>query len=263
MGQKTLKKPTVLSITGFALSAVLLTVIQEPFGLSWLAWVAWVPFVLACRDTISTRRLLITAYCVGLCYWVGNMYWLTIVTLPGYITFSFVQAFYWPALAYGVRFIRHKRWPFFLFALILFVGAEAIQGYLFTGFSWYYLAHSQYQNLPLIQICDIYGALGVSILVAMANGLVCDWLLYLQNDKHGLTNVRPCHPLLSRFCYTILTGILIAGSCWYGFFRLSESPAYLTEGPMVGSVQPNVPSHVKEEIENAQEILDDLIRDSR
>ena len=275
MGQKTLKKSTndrsgesshppaahgaatLLSIAGFGLSAGLLTVIQEPFGLSWFAWVAWVPFVLACRDTISTRRLLITAYVVGLCYWVGNMYWLYIVTLPGYITFSFAQAFYWPVLAYGVRFVRQKQWPLFLFAPVLFVGAEAVQGYLYTGFSWYYLAHSQYANLPLIQICDIFGALGVSVLVAMVNGVICDWVLD-HKQKQGLIG-RLTSP---RFYFTILTVLLLAGSCWYGHFRLSETPDYLIEGPLVGAVQPNVPSHVKEEVENAQEILDDLIHNS-
>jgi len=261
-------------MAGFLLSAVLVTLIQEPFGLSWLAWVAWVPFVLACGQGISTRRLLITAYIIGLCYWVGNLYWLYIVTLPGYIMLSFMQTCYWPVMAYCVRFIREKKWPLFIFAPIIFVGAEAVQGYLFTGFSWYHLAHSQYANLRLIQICDIFGALGLSVLIAMVNGVISDWILAPKQQRGGASRPKgePVTPAnckhafgefaLPRFCFTILTGILIAGALWYGHFRLSETPDYLTAGPLVGSVQPNIPSNVKEEIDNGQKILDDMIQNS-
>ncbi|MHC5085737.1 MAG: hypothetical protein ACYSOV_09075 [Planctomycetota bacterium] len=84
-------------------SAVLLSVIHPPLNLSFLAWVAWVPFVLACRPNISARRLMICAYLGGLCFWFGNIYWLMIVSFPGYIAFSIVQAFYWPLLALSIR----------------------------------------------------------------------------------------------------------------------------------------------------------------
>ena len=41
-----MKKKNILIIVSFALSAVLLTVIGQPFDVSFLAWVALVPFVL-------------------------------------------------------------------------------------------------------------------------------------------------------------------------------------------------------------------------
>ncbi len=249
MGKETVKNNIIPTLVGFGLSAILLTVIHAPFDLSFLAWIAWVPFILACRKDLSGRKLLICAYGVGLCYWFGNLYWLSIVTLPGYLCFPFVQALYWPVLAYGVRFVLRKRWPLFITAPILFVGAEAIQGYLGTGFSWYFLAHSQYQNLQLIQICDIFGVVGVSVLIAAANGLAAE-----------------CHRLLKReLSWRIALSVfcaLVLGALYYGSGRLSETPDYQTVGPMLGSVQPNVPAHVKEEIENAQEILDELIASS-
>ena len=231
-------------------SAVLLSVIHPPLNLSFLAWVAWVPFVLACRPDISTRRLMSCAYLAGLCFWFGNIYWLMIVSFPGYIAFSIVQAFYWPLLALSIRFVRQKAWPLLLAAPVIFVGAEAIQGVMFTGFSWYFLAHSQYQHLPLIQICDIFGALGVSVLIAMVNGLTVDWILCKSRAKY--------------YCVlaTITMVFLLAGSCWYGCTRLAQTPKHLTDGPLVGSVQPNVPAYVKEEMDNGQLLLDDLIADS-
>ncbi|OQY05027.1 MAG: apolipoprotein N-acyltransferase [Planctomycetales bacterium 4572_13] len=249
-------------------SAVLLSVIHPPLGLSFLAWVAWVPFILACRADMSVQRLMTCAYLGGLSFWFGNMYWLVIVSFPGYIAFSIVQAFYWPLLALSVRFVLRKQWPMFLAAPLIFVGAEAIQGVMFTGFGWYYLAHSQYQHLPLIQICDIFGTLGVSALIAMVNGLTVDWINKSRaaqaagSEPQGSRVIGRLAP--SRCCWlaTIITAILLAGSSVYGCFRLAQTPKHLTKGPLIGSVQPNVPAYVKEEMDNGQKILDDLIADS-
>jgi apolipoprotein N-acyltransferase len=269
----------------FALSAVLLTVIQAPWNMHFLAWVAWVPFMLACRKEIAAWKLMLAAYLVGLCYWVGNLYWLHIITLTGYLAFGVVQALYWPVLAWMVRFVRRKNFPLFLASPIIFVGAEAWQGVLYTGFCWYYLAHSQYRLLPLIQVCDIFGALGLSAVIALVNGVIADWILYISwKRKRGNTS-RPIPPppfgvlplakgrafigrlapprcCLPRYCSAILAVVLVAGVYGYGQFRLHQSPKFLTEGPRVGMVQPNSPAWVKEEMDNGQKILDGLIADS-
>ncbi|MHC4525247.1 MAG: apolipoprotein N-acyltransferase [Planctomycetota bacterium] len=230
-------------------SAVLLTIIHPPLNVSWLAWVAWVPFILACRPEMKIRPLMLCAYLGGLCFWLGNIYWLIIVTTPGYIAFSIVQGLYWPLLALSVRYVRQRNWPLVLTAPVIFVGAEAIQGVMYTGFCWYYLAHSQYQHLQLIQVSDIFGALGVSVLIAMANGLAAECQCFLKREMRWRI-------ALSVFCTVILCVL------HYGGKRLAETPEYLTEGPVLGSVQPNVPSWVKEENSSGQEILDDLIADS-
>lgn len=260
MATKTLNTKLFAPPLGFLLSAVLLTVIQAPFDVHWVAWVAWVPFMLACREEVSTRRLIISAYLVGLAYWVGNLYWLQVVSLPGYITFSLSQALYWPVLAYCVRFVRQQKWPLFFAAPIVFVGAEAWQGVLYTGFHWYYLAHSQYTNLRLIQICDIFGTLGVSALIALGNGLLAS-LIVNRTQEQGLKRLIGRLTSL-RFYELILFHALLFGSLLYGHHRLKETPQYQTDGPLVGSVQSNVPSHVKEEIDNGAEILADLIAGS-
>ena len=249
-----LKDSHITLLSMFA-SAVLLSVIHPPLNLSFLAWVAWVPFVLACRPDISVRRLMVCAYLGGLCFWFGNIYWLMIVSFPGYIAFSIVQAFYWPLLALSIRFIRQKLWPLFLAAPVIFVGAEAIQSVMFTGFSWYYLAHSQYQHLSLIQICDIFGALGVSVLIAMANGLLAS-LILSRIEKQTPS------PRRYRIIQIVAFHALLFSTIFYGEMRLKQAPEYLAEGPVLGSVQPNVPAYVKEEMDSGQEILDEMIADS-
>jgi len=269
MEQKATKKRLSFITLGLMLaSAILLSVIHPPLNLSFLAWIAWVPFILACRTDMSLRRLITCAYLGGLMFWFGNIYWLVIVSTPGYIAFSLVQACYWPLLALSIRFVLRKNWPLFLAAPIIFVGAEAAQSWLFTGFSWYYLAHSQYQHLPLIQICDIFGTLGVSVLIAMVNGLTVDWM-HKSRAAQAARSGSPSSHIIGRLtpprcCWsaTTITVIVIAGSCGYGCFRLAQTPKHITTGPLIGSVQPNVPAWVKEEMDNGQKILDDLIADS-
>lgn len=241
------------AFAGFVLSGILLTLMQAPHDLSLLAWIAWVPFMLACSPETPASRLIIAAYIVGLIYWLSNLYWLYLVTWPGYIVFSMVFGVYWSLLAFAVRFVRSKGWPLFAVAPLLFVGAEAWQGYLFTGFHWYFLAHSQYKNLQLIQICDIFGTLGVSVLIALVNGVVVDLVFALQGKKLRVYHFASVFIVLMMFVFA-----------WnYGHQRLLESSKYLKEGPLIGSVQPNVPSNVKEEIGNGPKILNDLIAESQ
>ena len=57
---------------------------------------------------------------------------------------------------------------------IIWVGLEFGRAYFLSGFPWYYLAHSQFRNLYLIQIADFASSLGISLLIAMVNAMVVD-----------------------------------------------------------------------------------------
>ncbi len=233
-----------------ALSAFLLTICQAPYDQAWAAWFAWVPFLLACRPQLSLKKLLPAVFGIWLVYWLVNLYWLIGVTFPGYLAFGLVQACYGPVLAFAVRFVRRKRWPLTVWAPLIVAGAEAWQSVLFTGFSWYFLAHSQYRNLPMIQICDIFGQLGVSVLVAAVNGLAADILLdVFSNQLRRLTN----------FVKVAGVGLLLGLNWFYGIYQLNHSQRFLSDGPLVGSVQTNVPSHIKELSENGPAILQTLL----
>lgn len=255
MGSRKINNPGRWSfLIGLAASALLLTVIQAPVNIHFLAWAAWVPFMLACVPNVPGRRLVVGAYLVALGYWLYNLSWLMPVTGSGFVVFALWQSVYWPALALSVRFVRRKRWPLVVFAPVIFVGAEAIQSVLFTGFSWFFLAHSQYRMLPLIQITDIFGALGVSVLVALVNGLLADGIVQYRSRRSlgGVFGLK-----------AVAVAALLAATAGYGMFRLNQTPDFVQQGPLVGSVQPNVPSHIKEQTENAQAMLDDLIEKSQ
>ena len=52
---------------------------------------------------------------------------------------------------------------------VAWVAFDFIRSFLLTGFPWAMLGHSQYRTLPLIQIADITGVYGVTLLIVLAN----------------------------------------------------------------------------------------------
>jgi len=232
----------------------MLTLIQAPFRGGFLAWVCLVPFILICRPRASARRLIWTSYAVSFLYWLGNLYWIGLVTVPAYILFSMSQGLYWPILAVSIRFVRRK-WPGCLvFAVpLLFVGAEAWQGIIYTGFGWRLLAHSQWNNLTVIQIADIFGQLGVSFVIALVNGLIAELIIAAAQRRL----LRP-----SGLVKVGIVGGILAATLLYGNHRLIETPNHVRPGPLVGSVQPNIPSDVKEMSESGDDILTGLMAES-
>jgi apolipoprotein N-acyltransferase len=162
-------RKNLLFYSAFIGSATMLTVIQAPISWSGLAWIALVPFILACSPDVKIKPLFFTAYLVSLCYWLGNLYWMLPVTPTGWIAFCMYTALLWPMTAICLRYCRTRKIPLFLAVPVLVVGAERLQGLFLGGFFWRHLSHSQYANITLIQIADIFGAAGVSFLIAMVN----------------------------------------------------------------------------------------------
>ncbi len=237
----------------FVCSVLMLTVIQPPISWAPLAWIVLVPFILACSPVAKTKHLALIAYLVSLCYWLGNLYWVYPVTLPGWLAFCFYMALLWPILAVALRYCREKKIPLFLAVPVLFVGAERLQGLFLGGFFWRFLAHSQYQNITLIQIADIFGAAGVSFLVAMVNGLIAELII-----AAGGKNLFKISNLLKT---ALVCGAVIAAVI-YGRWRINQSDKFVEAGPLVAAVQSNVPQSVKESGQADSVIFDGLLQDS-
>jgi apolipoprotein N-acyltransferase len=235
-----LKEPEIKNYFGiafaFAVTAVLLSIIQPPVGLSFLAWIAYVPFILACSPRVKFKTLIISSYIVSLCYWLVNLYWIYPVTIVGWLVFCAYTALLWPLLAAAIRFGRAKRLPLFLTAAILIVGAERLQGFILGGFLWRHLSHSQYENIILIQIADIFGAAGLSGLIAMVNALCADLLIAAFYKK--LFTIRALSKIL------LVTAALVA-TFFYGRWRIEQYDKIIEDGPLVAALQSNIPQSVK------------------
>ncbi|MHC4238759.1 MAG: apolipoprotein N-acyltransferase, partial [Planctomycetota bacterium] len=212
-----------------------------------------VPFILVCSNETKTRPLALAAYLVSLAYWLGNLYWVFPITIVGWAAFCLYTALLWPILALALRYCRTKKIPLFLAVPVLFVGAERLQGFLLGGFFWRFLAHSQYSNITLIQIADIFGAAGVSFLVALVNGLLAELILAARRRKL-LT--------IGNYLKTAFVVLALAAAIFYGRWRIRQSDNFIEAGPLVGSLQSNVPQSVKRTFRDSRGIFDPLLRDS-
>jgi len=253
--KKAKTKNFLLCLVPFVGSGILLTLIQAPFDLGWLAWVGYVPFILACSPKVSAKFLAVTAYLVSLFYWLGNLYWIVPVTWLGWIAFCMYTALLWPALVFGVRFCRAKRIPLFMAVPILIVGAERLQGLFLGGFYWRLLGHSQYANITLIQISDIFGAGGVSFLVAMVNGLIAELIIGANAKKKFQKR---------RVSKVVFVAVVLAGSLVYGRWRINQSEEFIETGPVVAAVQSNVPQSVKDSTSEVEQraTFDEMLGES-
>ena len=262
------RKPFVIAVSSFGISALLLTVIQPPIDWSFLAWVAFVPFALACSPQMPARRLALAAFGVGYAYWLINLYWIAPITVLGWLGMGLYLSLFWLLPALAVRLARAKGFPLFIALPILVAGFERLQGFPMGGFFWRFLGHSQYEHLAVIQVADLVGAAGVSFVVAMVNGLLADWIV--KREAYLVKRTPESHA--SRFTLhasrTPLLGLavtipVVAGVLLYGQWRLGQTPAYVTDGPLVGSLQSNVPQSVKRSYAASGQLFDDLMVSSK
>ncbi|HUW19388.1 MAG TPA: apolipoprotein N-acyltransferase [Sedimentisphaerales bacterium] len=234
-------------------SAVMLTVIQPPISFSALAWVSLVPFILACSPKARPKRLALAAYVISLFYWLGNLYWIFPVTVVGWAAFCLYTALLWPIVAFCLRYCRRKNVPLFLAVPVLVVGAERLQGFFLGGFFWRFLAHSQYANITLIQIADIFGAAGLSFLIAMVNGLVAE-LIIAGAAKRIFT--------VANLLKAASVCIALVAAVAYGRWRIEQADKFVETGPLVASLQSNIPQSVKRTFQAEEEIFAALMQDS-
>lgn len=242
-------------------SALLLTVIQAPIDWSFLAWVAMVPFALACSPQVKTRGFALAAFLIGWVYWLVNLYWILPITIPGWLGMGLYLSLFWLLPALAVRFARAKGVPLFIALPILLVGWERMQGRPMGGFFWRLLGHSQYENLVVIQVADLVGAAGVSFVVALVNGLLADWIV-----KHASKSDASCATLRAwriPILGVALTAVVLGGTLFYGRWRLGQTPECVTEGPLVGSLQSNVPQSVKRSFSASGQLFDELMISSK
>ncbi|MGD0078869.1 MAG: apolipoprotein N-acyltransferase [Sedimentisphaerales bacterium] len=243
------KTKGILRLSGvFAMTAMMLTLAQPPIGWWPLAWAAYVPFIIASVGDYKPFKVCLVAYIVSAGYWLGNLYWLSYVTVAGWIAFCLYTALLWPILAITLRWCGRKGVPLVIAVPLLIVGIENAQGLFLGGFYWGHLSHSQYANTTITQIADIFGAAGVSFLVAMVNGVIAELFIVRR--------------LLFIVCRVVIVCAAVGGTLIYGHWRIEQTGKFVTDGPMVAAVQTNVPQSVKQSFAAEQQMLDVLVNQS-
>lgn len=212
-------------------------------------------FVLDGKKPISAFRW---AYLCGLLFFTGTLYWFFHITqwfsfigAVGIVLLLLYLSLYFGlfGLAYSL-FSRQKSFHKLFLLPSAWVVLEFIRAHLFTGFDWASLGHTQYTNLPMIQIADITGVFGVSFMVMMVNVLIKE-LLTSKTSQAQKAEL----PLMW------VTSVLVVTVLLYGMFRLTPPTDQdrADSNYSIAVIQANIPQGIKWEKEAWDGIMETYV----
>ena len=217
-------------------SAILLILAFPRTDFSFLIWVGLIPLMLALENKKKGEAFGLSYFC-GVIFFAGTLYWFiyvdVLVAFVGAPLLILYLALYFGLFGFMVSAFNQT--PLFFRLILLPAGwvvLEWIRAHFLTGFGWVSLAHSQYRNLPLIQIADSTGIFGISFLIVMVNFLGKEFIVSLRNHSRGHFKEW----LLNLF---IPTFILLAVVFGYGAWRLSSLQT-LSSKMKVAVIQANI-----------------------
>jgi apolipoprotein N-acyltransferase len=170
------KREILLSL----LSGILLIFSFPNFDLEFLAWFALVPLFYSI-DGKGLYHSFKLGFFTGFVSFLGILYWIIVAVhtygnvpliLSGLILLLLVTylSLFIGAFTFLTRLIQTRSGiQTILFTPILWVALEYLRSFLLTGFPWAYLGHTQYLNLPFIQMADITGVYGLSFVILSVN----------------------------------------------------------------------------------------------
>jgi apolipoprotein N-acyltransferase len=244
--------PFLLGLT----TSVLLWLSYYPLAWGWLGWIALVPLLALVRTEAPSRRINLAAWIAGLAFFLPSLQWMRVADYRMYYTWiglSIYCSLYLPVAVFLLRRLdRLASMPLVLSAPVVWTALEFLRAHLMEGFPWYYLAHTQEDFLPVVQIADLGGAYAVSFLLAVVNGLAVEFLA-TQGWFRRLTRMAgPDKRLPGRqlIGWTALVVVLVGGALGYGFYRLSHED--FVAGPRLALIQGNLDQRVRNEASESE-----------
>jgi apolipoprotein N-acyltransferase len=185
-----------------------------------VVWVALTPLIVdALRQPI--RLAFGWGWVFGTVFYLVLLRWLdftfkTYSTIPWPLTWgpTFALAgycaLYVGAFAAAVSWLARRSTVWALCASpFLWVAGEWVRGHLFGGFPWGLIGYSQYLRLPVIQIAELGGVYGVSLVIVAVNAAIAGCF------------VLPWRPALGGVG---LAGLMLGGTLAFGAWRLAAPP---------------------------------------
>ncbi len=209
-----------------------------PFDLWPLAYVALLPWALVVVGAGRGSTAMLAGWLTGLAVFAIAVHWLTWITPVGYIAAVLYLSTYWLAAAWLLRGAFRRGRPLWWTLPVAWVALEYLRAHVISGFPWFYLGHTQYANVRLIQVADLAGVYGVSFFVVMVAGLAID---LLARPLGPATRPGPIG-MIARLLRVRPVGIVVtlltaAGMLIYGSFRLSEYENCTRAGLRIAVVQ--------------------------
>lgn len=231
-----------------------------PLDFAPLAWISLVPLLLLVRIPERTNWMYVAVTCTGLATMIACLQWLRLgdaAMYPAWFALGSYCGLYFPVFLWLSRIAVHRfRLPLAAAVPIVWTGLEYARAHIFSGFAWYFLGHTQYRWLELIQVSDLVGAYGVSFLVALAAAVIAgiiprsvfEKLRLVKPNSEAVTNIPTGITRRNKFAIATCLA-LFAASLSYGYVRRSQ--AEFTAGPRVALVQGNFISSMKHDPKQA------------
>ena len=219
------------------LTPLCLTLAFPPFYLWPLAIVGLVPLTICALRGKTSLRWWAWYYLIGYIYFAVNLYWLIIVTLPGYIVLCFYLALVFPLFVFMLRILTGElKIPAIIAVPVTWTVLEFLRGTLFTGFPWFSLGVALAPATLLLQSADLFGMYGLTFLAGISAGAIADGLITGRTRRW----ISPAAAVIV---------FLAAGT--YGFYRLSQP--LNPHGPKIAVIQRYIPQNLKNSPDTAQE----------
>ncbi len=230
---------------GLAIASGILIALSFPNpGLSFLAWIALIPLLIAMEESSPREAFRIGLTC-GITSYALILYWLNIVFVQyGHLPWSvsipvYLLLVFWLALFYALSTCIARLGELAgikaAFTLpVAWVAFDFIRSFLFSGFAWAMLGHSQFRTLPLIQIADLAGVYGITLLIVLAN-------IVLHRALRAVSGAGVPYPIKSA----VILLFLLLGTLFYGFNRLNAPESAPSSTLRVALIQGNIPQDVK------------------
>jgi len=160
-------------------SAILLVLCFPGFDVEYIAWFALVPLLIAIRNK-DLKSAFGLCFFTGIIFYIGVSYWLNETTGVTWIDFIIVGIFliscYFGLFGLAFNFIsKRTELPVFIVAPFIWVSIEYARSHAgLLGFPWVIMGHSQYLNIPIIQISGFTGVYGISFLIVMVNVVISE-----------------------------------------------------------------------------------------
>lgn len=200
-----------------------------------LAYVCLAPWAVGAGVFAFAPWVYVGSLLLGYFFFLYNLQWLQGCSGPYYYVLPGYLALYFPLAACPLRHaVRRRRLPLALVLPVVWTGTEMLRAVVITGFPWFFLGHSHYAVLPLIQVADLTGVYGVTFVIAAVNGAIADVVLARLSSGRSLTpSINRRH---ARFGLATAV-LLLAANLAYGVIQLQRSQRLETDGPRVAVLQ--------------------------
>ena len=172
------------------LSSALMMFCFFPVDQGWLAWIALVPLIIACSGWGVKERFLL-GFVSGTVAMVGIYYW--IFQVPGFRWYheALLAPVYGviPALwCAGTKPHAKLKIPVILMAPALWTALDYLKSHAgFLSLPWASIAHSQHDNLYLLQLASWTGEYGITFIIVMANTAIAHLLSQRKTRNLAIT----------------------------------------------------------------------------